>query len=329
MDQTRLGVGIVGTGRVGAVMGRALMEAGHAVVGCTATSEASRERVAAMLPDVPILDTETVVERSELVLLTVPDDDLPNLVAGLAKLGRFNAGQIVAHCAGRYGVDILQPATDAGAIPLALHPSLSFTGTSIDLPRLRHATIAVTAPKPVLPIGQALVVEIGAEPIVVPAADRPLYHAAISHAANHTVVILSQALDMLAHVGVEEPAQVLHSLVDASVNNTLQTGPGALTGPVSRGDIGTVEAHLQALGEYAVTAGGDSAGQAGASAGWAGTSGEGDGVTTLATYVSLARATTARALRNGSIDQATAARLLALLDGSAGGAGGGAGGGSN
>ena len=139
MDQTRLGVGIVGTGRVGAVMGRALREAGHTIVGCTASSEASRDRASAMLPDVPILDVETVVERSELVLFTVPDDILPELVSGLAKLGKFNSGQIVAHCAGRYGTEVLEP---SGAIPLALHPSLSFTGTSIDLPRLRQATIA-------------------------------------------------------------------------------------------------------------------------------------------------------------------------------------------
>ena len=292
MDQTRLGVGIVGTGRVGAVMGRALLEAGHAIVGCTASSDASRDRASAMLPDVPILDVETVVERSELVLFTVPDDILPELVSGLAKLGKFNSGQIVAHCAGRYGTEVLEPSC---AIPLALHPSLSFTGTSIDLPRLRQSTIAVTAPKPVLPIGQALVVEIGAEPVIVAPADRPLYHAAISHAANHTVVILSQALELLASVGLENPAQVLHSLVDASVNNTLQSGPSALTGPVSRGDIGTVEAHLGALAEFSLAQ---------------------EGVATSDTYVALARATVARALTNGTITDAQATALLDLLQSS-------------
>ena len=292
MDQTRLGVGIVGTGRVGAVMGRALREAGHAIVGCTASSDASRDRASAMLPDVPILDVETVVERSELVLFTVPDDILPELVSGLAKLGKFNSGQIVAHCAGRYGTEVLEP---SGAIPLALHPSLSFTGTSIDLPRLRQATIAVTAPKPVLPIGQALVVEIGAEPVIVAPADRPLYHAAISHAANHTVVILSQALELLTSVGLENPAQVLHSLVDASANNTLQSGPSALTGPVSRGDIGTVEAHLGALSEFSLAQ---------------------EGVATRDTYVAMARATVARALTNGTISDAQATALLDLLQSS-------------
>ena len=133
-DQTRLGIGIVGCGRVGAVMGNALRAAGHAIIGTTASSQASRDRAEAMLPEVPILEVETLVERAELVLLTVPDDELAGLVSGLAALGRFTPGQIVMHCAGRFGTEVLAPAAAAGAIPIALHPSLSFTGTSLDLP---------------------------------------------------------------------------------------------------------------------------------------------------------------------------------------------------
>jgi len=99
----RLGVGIVGAGRVGAVLGNALRAVGHSVVGVSAISEASRERAEAMLPGVPVLDVRDVVERAELVLLTVPDDALATLVAGLADLGAWQPGQIVLHTSGRYG----------------------------------------------------------------------------------------------------------------------------------------------------------------------------------------------------------------------------------
>ncbi|MCX0277245.1 DUF2520 domain-containing protein [Nocardia zapadnayensis] len=292
-DQTRLGVGIVGCGKVGAVIGRALRAAGHAVVGVTATSEASRDRAEAMLPGVPVLDIETVVERAELVLFTVSDDVLGELVSGLAALGRFKPGQIIMHCAGRFGTEVLGPAARAGAITIALHPSLSFTGTSMDLPRLQEATIAVTAARTVLPIGQALVVEMGAEPIVVAEADRPLYHAAIAHASNHTVAVVGQALEVLAGLGVDDAPRVLASLLRASVDNTLQSGPGALTGPVSRGDVDTVRAHLEALSEQAVEAGSTEVGD---------------------TYRALARATVARALRNGTIDDAKALQIIELLE---------------
>ena len=179
----RLGVGVVGAGRVGAVIGSALRAAGHPVVAVSAVSEESRGRAETMLPGVPILEVAEVVRRSELVLLSVPDDALAPLVQGLAGVGAWQAGQIVVHTSGRYGVRVLDPARAAGVIPLALHPAMTFTGTSLDLSRLVGSAFAVTGPGPVLPIGQALVVEIGGEPVVVAEEDRPLYHAALAHGA--------------------------------------------------------------------------------------------------------------------------------------------------
>ena len=160
----RLGVGVVGAGRVGAVIGSALRAAGHPVVAVSAVSEESRARAETMLPGVPILEITEVVRRSELVLLAVPDDALASLVQGLARVGAWQAGQIVVHTSGRHGVRVLDPARPAGVIPLALHPAMTFTGTSLDLSRLVGCPFAVTGPGPVLPIGQALVVEIG-EPV--------------------------------------------------------------------------------------------------------------------------------------------------------------------
>ncbi|MGN8247122.1 NAD(P)-binding domain-containing protein, partial [Cellulomonas soli] len=106
----RLGVGVVGAGRVGAVLGSALRAAGHPVVAVSAISAASLERAASLLPGVPVLDVPEVVRRSELVLLTVPDDALHDLVAGLAGVGAWQPGQIVVHTSGRFGADVLAPA---------------------------------------------------------------------------------------------------------------------------------------------------------------------------------------------------------------------------
>src|SRR5690606_38998451 len=111
-----------------------------------------RERAAAMLPAVPILAVPEVVERSELVVLAVPESELADLVSGLASAGMWRPGQLVAHTVAALGTTVLDPAKRAGAIPLALHPALSFTGTSVDLARLRESYCAVTAPGPVQPI---------------------------------------------------------------------------------------------------------------------------------------------------------------------------------
>ncbi len=295
----RLGVGVVGAGRVGAVLGSALRAAGHAVVGASGISADSRERVETLLPGVPLLEVPEVVERAELVLLTVPDDALAGLVEGLAALGAWQAGQIVVHTSGASGTAVLAPARAAGAIPLAIHPAMTFTGTSLDLARVVGATFAVTGPTPVLPIGQALVVEIGGEPVVVAEEARGLYHAALAHGANHLVVLVAQAAQALAAAGIEAPDRVLGPLLGAALDGAVRSaspdgaGVASLTGPVVRGDVGTVTAHLA---ELARLAGRDP-----------------DAADLPSTYRALATATTARALRGGRLSPEQAQRLLDVL----------------
>lgn len=243
----RLGVGIVGMGHVGPVIGSALRAAGHTLVGVTATSPEARDRADAMLPGVPVLDVPTVVERCELVVLAVPDDALSPLVQGLADLGAWQAGQLVVHTSGAHGVGVLAPARARGAIPLAIHPAMTFTGTSIDVARLVGTPFAVTAPAPVLPIAQALVVEMGGEPVVVDEDRRTLYHAALAHGANHLVTLVVQARRALQEAGVEDPGAFMRPLLEAAVDRVSREGEQGLSGPVARGDAGTVERHVRAL----------------------------------------------------------------------------------
>lgn len=246
----RLSVGIVGAGRVGAVLGAAMARVGHHVVGASGVSEASQTRIEALLPGVPRLEVEELVAAADLVFLTVPDDALAGLAAGLASVGAWRQGQIVVHTSGKNGLDALEAAAAQGVIPMAIHPAMTFTGTSLDLDRMVGATFAVTAPGPFLPIAQAMVVEMGGDPIVLDDASRPLYHAALVHGANHVVTLVTQASALLAAAGIEEPGRVLSPLVHASVEGALADAPGAvttLTGPVVRGDAGTVAAHVAAL----------------------------------------------------------------------------------
>ena len=224
----RLGVGIIGAGRVGPVLGLALANAGHAIVGIASVSERNRERARALL-DVPVLEIPQLIERSELVILAIPEGEIESLVAGLAATGSWQPGQLVLHTAPGLGYLALAPATAAGAIPLAIHPAMTFTGTSMDLVRLRESYCAVTAPTPVLPIGQALVVEMGAEPVIVAEADRPAYAEAIATATSFSTAIVSQAVALLAGIGVDAPGAVLGPLVRGSVESALQDAMPAVT----------------------------------------------------------------------------------------------------
>ena len=283
----RLDVGIVGTGRVGAVLGAALRHAGHRLVAVSGVSEQSRARAAALLPGIPVTSVEEVVGRAELVLLTVPDDVLPLLIAGLSATSSWQAGQLVVHTSGRYGTAIFEAASGHHILGLALHPAMTFTGTSMDLVRLADCSFGITAPEALRAVAEALVLEMGAEPVWIEDRDRPMYHAGLAHGANHLVTLVAQAMQVVGSAGVQDPQRLIAPLLHAALDNALRLGDGALTGPVARGDAGTVAAHLAQLTEQTPDI--------------------------RPTYVALARATAERALASGRLTTAAAEALLDIL----------------
>jgi predicted short-subunit dehydrogenase-like oxidoreductase (DUF2520 family) len=283
----RLRVGIIGAGRVGAVLGAALSAAGHDVVAASGLSTASHLRAARLLPGVPLLPADQVVAAADLVVLAVPDDTLAGLVAGLAETGAWRAGQLAFHTSGAHGLAVLAPAERAGVLPLALHPAMTFTGAAEDADRLPGCPFGVTSVPAYRPVAETLVLEMGGEPFFVAEADRTLYHAALVTGANHLVTLVAEAADLLRTAGVAEPGRILAPLLTAALDNGLRRGDRGLTGPVSRGDVGTVGRHLETLAERAPES--------------------------VAAYVAMARRTTQRALDAGRLKRHEGAPLLDLL----------------
>jgi len=283
----RLDVGVIGAGRVGTALAVALRRAGHRIAAASAVSSASRERVDRYLPGTPVLEPADVIAAADLVLLTVPDDALAGLVRGLAATGAPLAGRMLVHASGRHGLAVLEPAVRNGALPLALHPVMTFTGRPDDADRLAGICFGVTAPPVLRPAAEVLVMEMGGEPVFIAEADRDLYHAALAGAANHLVTQVVQAEELLARAGVGQPARMLGPLLTAALDNALRLGDAALTGPVARGDADTVAGHVAALRAEAPEA--------------------------LPAYLALARLTATRALASGMLTAPDAQRLLDVL----------------
>ncbi|MGK5551140.1 Rossmann-like and DUF2520 domain-containing protein [Actinomadura kijaniata] len=283
----RLAVGVVGAGRVGTALGEALSRAGHRVVAVSAVSERSRARAEERLPGAAVVTPQEVVAASDLVLLTVPDDALPELAAGLVATGVPVTGRLVLHTSGRYGTGVLDPMTRAGALPLAVHPVMTFTGRADDVNRLHGISYGVTSPEPLRPVAEALVMEMGGEPAWIAEDRRTLYHAALAGGANHLVTLVVEAMDLLRAAGVAEPGRMLGPLLGAALDNALRLGLDGLTGPVARGDAGTVAGHVSELARV---------------------SPEG-----RRAYVAMARLTADRALGAGLLRPEDAERLLEVL----------------
>lgn len=274
-------IGVVGAGRVGAVLAARLRAAGCDVVAVSGASPASRLRIDTLLPGVRVTSPSEVVEAAEVVVLAVPDDALAAVADGLA--AHVRPGQYVLHTSGRHGLAALRPMTARGARPIALHPAMTFTGTDVDL--TRNCVFGVTAEAADREFSQALVATLGGALEWIDEADRVAYHAALAHGANHLNTLVSESMDQLRAAGVADPAALLRELLEASLDNTLAYGDAALTGPVARGDVHTIEAHLAALDPQV-----------------------------LPSYLAMARATAARAAASHRISAETREAIGAALD---------------
>ncbi|MCL2543961.1 MAG: DUF2520 domain-containing protein [Nocardioidaceae bacterium] len=283
-----LRVGVVGAGRVGAVLAAALRAAGHHIVAVAGESDASRARAAELLPGVAIDKPSAVSRSADLLLLTVPDDMLSNVVTMLADSGAIRPGQHVAHTSGAHGLAILEPAARVGARVIALHPAMTFTGTAVDLERLHGCVFGLTAGPLECDLAESLVRDLGGSPTWVPEEMRTLYHAGLAHGANHLVTLVSEAMGLLAAAGVDDTAGTLRPLLEAALDNALAHGDAALTGPIVRGDVKTVTAHLQEIARTSPD--------------------------TLPSYVALGRATLDRAVTDGRVLPIRARRIAAALD---------------
>ncbi|GAB2942772.1 hypothetical protein GCM10027280_34230 [Micromonospora polyrhachis] len=292
VDQDRPGrhltTGVIGAGRVGAVLAAALGRTGHPIVAASGLSTAARTRIAQLLPGTVNLPADEVARAAtDLLVIAVPDDSLASVVTGLAEVGALRPGQVVLHTSGAHGLTVLEPAVRVGARPLAVHPAMTFTGTADDLARLPGISYGVTAPAELRPFAARLVADLGGVPEWVAERDRALYHAALAHGANHLVTLVNEAADRLRDAGVADPVKVLGPLLGAALENALRLGDAALTGPVSRGDAGTVARHLDRL---------------------AGTAPE-----SVPGYLALARRTADRAIAAGRLRPADAESLLEVL----------------
>jgi predicted short-subunit dehydrogenase-like oxidoreductase (DUF2520 family) len=285
---TPLRVGVIGAGRVGAVLAAALRARGHQIVSVAGESDASLRRVSELLPGVPVAKPTSVARGCDVLLLTVPDDMLDNVVIQLAASGALRQGQYVVHTSGSHGLQVLGPAVQVGARVIAMHPAMTFTGTARDLDRLSACVFGVTAGPDERDWASQLVAELGGEVMWVPEDRRSLYHAGLAHGANHLVTLVSQAMELLGAAGADDPAAILRPLLVAALDNALSEGDAALTGPIVRGDVNTVRTHLAQITAVAPD--------------------------TLPSYVALARATLDRVVTDGRVLPIRAAAIRRVLD---------------
>lgn len=246
-------MGVIGAGRVAQAIGLGLAPCSEKPVLVWARRpEAAAEAVTRIGRAEAVDGAAALTAACDLIVIAVSDDAIAAVASGLALEARGAWVPFVFHVSGRSGAAILDPLRRAGARTAAIHPAMTFAGDPAgEVRRMAGARFAVSG-STAEAAGEArgVVGLLGGVAIDIPDALRPLYHAALCHAANHLVTLMAGAFDALAAAGVAEPGALLAPLVRAALENSLDRGFAALTGPVLRGDAQTVAGHLDALAAH-------------------------------------------------------------------------------
>lgn len=282
-----LEVGFIGAGTVGTALAILLSSNGYRVAGVSSRSRASAENLARAVDGCRILSSnQDVADTAEFVFITTPDAT----IAEVASQVKWRNGQCVVHCSGADSTDILEPARNSGALVGSFHPLQTFAGVSQAVENIPGSTFAAEAEEPLLSTLQDMATALGGHWIELKASDKVAYHAAAVFACNYLVTLgkLSTDLWQTFSIPPEQATKALLPLIKGTLHNIETIGiPQCLTGPIARGDNGTVRKHLKALNEKAPAL--------------------------LSTYKELGRQTIPIALAKGRINQQQASELEAIL----------------
>ncbi|MGC4252851.1 MAG: DUF2520 domain-containing protein [Sphingobium sp.] len=246
-------LGVIGTGRAGQAFATALTPFSQGAPLLFNRSRARRDEAMARLPYARFAESaEAIWQSCDLIVVAVSDDFAGEIANCLGFREPGTGSPFLFHLSGRCGVGVLEPLRQAGAVTAAIHPVMTFTGDpESEVRRMAGAPFGVTGDSAeAIERAMAVVTLLGGKGFIIAEEKRSLYHGALSHAANHLVTLMAGAARALEAAGVDDPHDILGPLVRAAMENSLADGFAALSGPLLRGDRGTIGDHLDALGRY-------------------------------------------------------------------------------
>jgi predicted short-subunit dehydrogenase-like oxidoreductase (DUF2520 family) len=240
-------IGFIGAGTTGTALAVRLAQHGHQVVAVSSRSLTSSERLAEKISGCQVYkEPQEVAKIAQLVFITTPDDTIPNVAAEV----QWHNGQSVVHCSGAHSVDILEPAKQRGSNTGCFHPLQTFASVEQAIENIPGSTFAIEAEEPLLSILEEMATSLEGDWVILKAGDKVLYHVAAVFSCNYLVTLVKLATDLWRTFGVS-PAQAtkaLMPLLRGTLSNIENVGlPNCLTGPIARGDIGTIQRHLKSL----------------------------------------------------------------------------------
>jgi predicted short-subunit dehydrogenase-like oxidoreductase (DUF2520 family) len=280
-------IGFIGAGTVGTALAVLLSQKGYEFVGASRRHPARAGKADGTVSNLRLLESnQAVADAAELVFITTPDD----AISSVAKEIKWKRGQSVVHCSGADTTDILEPARKAGAMAGGFHPLQTLASVKQAIENIPGSTFALEAEEPLLTTLKDTATALGGRWIILKASDKTAYHAAAVFASNYLVTLVKMSADLWQTFAVptDQATKALLPLIRGTLNNIEKIGiPQCLTGPIARGDTGTINKHIKTLREKAPSL--------------------------LSTYKELGRQTIPIALGKGKINEKQARELEDIL----------------
>lgn len=242
----RNSIGFVGAGALGSTLGLAMQQAGYHVTAVASRTTASAERLASSIDGCEAVTVQEVADRCDAVFLTVPDSAILDAASAI----QWRSGQVVVHCSGASPLSILDSAQQGGALTGAFHPLQTFSAPDGSPNIMRDIAYAVEAESPMREELETLATDLGGWPIALAAEDRILYHASAIAACGLLATLVKLSADLWSDFdqSSDQGLRALLPLVRGTLDSIERRGfPDALTGPMVRGDVATVQSHIDAL----------------------------------------------------------------------------------
>ena len=282
-----LKLGFIGAGTVATALSVRLSSKGYSVVAVSSRSQNSARNLAQRITGChPFNNNQDVADSAELIFITTPDDAIASVVSQI----RWRTGQSVVHCSGANSTDILQSAKRLGCQVGVFHPLQTFASMEQAIENMPGSTFALEAEEPLLNTLKEMATALDGNWVELKAGDKVIYHVAAVIAGNYLVTLVKLATDLWQTFAIppHQATQALLPLLRGTINNIDTIGiPQCLTGPIARGDTGTINKHLKALQKIAPAL--------------------------LSTYRELGLQTIPIALAKGRINQQQAQELEAIL----------------
>ncbi len=243
-------IAILGLGKVGTALGFLLRAAGYRVVAAASRTTASLDKGIVYTGGKAFTNYSEAAGLAKSVFITTTDDAISSICEKIVNDGSVKPGKKVIHMSGVGGLDLLVSARNAGAHVASIHPLQSFADVESAIRNIPGSAFGITAEDDIKAWSVQLVTDLGGMPFFVPDADKPLYHAAACIASNYLTTLVHTVEEIYQFLGLtrDDAFRAFWPLVKGTMSNIETSGTiQALTGPIARGDIGTVKKHLDAL----------------------------------------------------------------------------------